>query len=150
MSGILLYPHWDAKDSQHYKQLLASGHFDEAGAVFGAKQLTFTEVEVQEQVEVSLTYTQAFPQEIKGNEGDKTIEYMMGASDGIAEQIADNGKFNRVQYNEEPIDVPVREYGLEYAVSYQELQACKRNNTNMLYVPLFVSGVFTLRGDFLC
>jgi len=131
MSGINIYPKFDATKSKHYRAVVGSGRFDDAGNIFVSKQLTFAETIVQNRIEADLTYNQAFPVVQKGGEGYKTIEYRTGFGDGKAEQIGDNGKFNRVQYSEEPEQIPVKNYGLEYGISYDEMKAAIVGNQNI-------------------
>lgn len=133
MSGIKIYPKFDATKSKHYQPVVATGHFknDDAGSIFATKQLTYLETTVLQKIEPDLTYSQVFPVALKGAEGDTTVEYRVGEGTGSATQIGSDGKFNRVAYKEKPVRMPIRDYGLEYGVSIKEIQAARTANRNL-------------------
>lgn len=121
----------DPKLSKHFHIVQASQRFDAAGTVFATKQLTYLESIVHNLIEKDLTYNQVFPVSFEGGEGLESMEYQTGMATGKAKQIGNDGKFERVSYSEEPTPRAVRPYGLEYAVSYNDMVKAQRAGSNL-------------------
>lgn len=121
----------DPRLSKHFNTVQASQRHDGAGTIFVTKQLTYLESIIHNLVEKDLVYNQVFPVSFEGGEGLESIEYQTGMATGTAKQIGNDGKFERVGYKEQSYPKPVRPYGLEYAVSYDDMVKAQRANANL-------------------